>query len=73
MLASRTQRLAREVMKAVYERLGEPIPPGLDAAGRVRIMTLHSCKGLSARVVFIPGLEEEILPGPYRAQFPGQV
>jgi DNA helicase-2/ATP-dependent DNA helicase PcrA len=35
-------------------------------------MTLHSCKGLSAQAVFIPGLEEEIIPGPFRARFASQ-
>jgi superfamily I DNA/RNA helicase len=40
---------------------------------RVRVMTMHGAKGLSGRVVFIPGLEEEILPGPWRQPFPGLV
>ena len=34
---------------------------------------MHGAKGLSARVVFIPGLEEEILPGPWRQRYPGLV
>ncbi len=72
-LAVRTQRDTRELMKVVYARLNVQLPAGLDPSGRIRVMTLHSCKGLSAQAVFIPGLEEEIIPGPYRAQFPAQV
>lgn len=36
-------------------------------------MTMHAAKGLQASVVFIPGLEDEILPGPRRAAIPGLV
>lgn len=72
-LSARTQRHTRALMKDVYDRLGQPVPPTLEPTGRVRVMTLHSCKGLTAKVVFIPGLEEELMPGPYRARFPGQI
>ncbi|HIE47441.1 TPA: ATP-dependent helicase [Candidatus Bipolaricaulota bacterium] len=36
-------------------------------------MTMHGAKGLSGQIVFIPGLEEEILPGPWRQPYPGLV
>lgn len=39
----------------------------------VRLMTLHSSKGLSAQVVFIPALEEDSLPSTKDNQFPGLV
>lgn len=39
----------------------------------VRLMTLHSSKGLSARVVFIPGLEETSLPSSQDMNYPGLV
>jgi DNA helicase-2/ATP-dependent DNA helicase PcrA len=39
----------------------------------VRIMTMHGAKGLSAQVVFIPGLMEDILPGNLRRPYPGLV
>jgi superfamily I DNA/RNA helicase len=51
-------------------------PPGGPAApppARVRVMTLHGSKGLTAKVVFMPGLEDSIMPGARRAAFPGQV
>jgi DNA helicase-2/ATP-dependent DNA helicase PcrA len=37
------------------------------------VMTMHGAKGLSAKVVFIPGLEESILPGTKRQPYPGLV
>jgi superfamily I DNA/RNA helicase len=40
---------------------------------RVRVMTMHGSKGLSAQMVFIPGLEEELLPGEARKRYVGQV
>jgi DNA helicase-2/ATP-dependent DNA helicase PcrA len=61
------------LLQAVYTRLNHPIPAGGLLPPRVRVMTMHGAKGLSAGVVFIPGLEEEILPGPWRQPFPGLV
>jgi DNA helicase-2/ATP-dependent DNA helicase PcrA len=62
------------VLAGVARRLGdetataeEHLPP------KVRVMTMHGSKGLSANVVFIPGLEEEILPGDARRPYVGQV
>jgi len=56
----------------VYRRLGEDPPDDIHPRS-VRIMSMHGAKGLSARVVMIPGLEEEILPGPRRRPYPGLV
>lgn len=61
------------ILQAVYTRLHQPVPAGGLLPPRVRVMTMHGAKGLSASVVFIPGLEEEILPGPWRQPFPGLV
>jgi DNA helicase II / ATP-dependent DNA helicase PcrA len=36
-------------------------------------MTMHGSKGLSAKIVLVPGLEEEVLPGPWRQPYPGLV
>lgn len=62
-----------EILAGVYQRLGEPPPEGNLLPPRVRIMTMHGAKGLSAQVVFVPGLEEEIFPGPYRQPYPGLI
>jgi DNA helicase-2/ATP-dependent DNA helicase PcrA len=61
------------MLAAIHERLGEEIEPENALPERVRVMTMHGAKGLSATIVFIPGLEEQMLPGERRARFPGQV
>jgi DNA helicase-2/ATP-dependent DNA helicase PcrA len=63
----------RRVLEAVAERLGQPELAGELAPDRVQMMTMHRAKGLSAQVVFIPGLEEGILPGEKRRPYPGLV
>lgn len=60
------------VITAVHTRLGLPIPPTINP-DRVQIMTMHGAKGLSAKVVFIPSLEETIFPNQRRAAKPGLV
>jgi DNA helicase-2/ATP-dependent DNA helicase PcrA len=61
------------ILVSIILRLGgeaaadDVLPP------KVRVMTMHGAKGLSARIVFIPGLEEEILPGEARRPYVGQV
>jgi DNA helicase-2/ATP-dependent DNA helicase PcrA len=60
------------VLKAIFERLELPPPEGIPEP-RIRVMTMHGAKGLQADVVFIPALEEQVLPGPRRAMNPGQV
>jgi DNA helicase II / ATP-dependent DNA helicase PcrA len=62
-----------EVMIDMARRLGQAPTPEEAIPQRVRLMTMHGAKGLSARVVFIPGLEEQVLPGPWRAPYPGLV
>jgi superfamily I DNA/RNA helicase len=62
------------ILTAGLDRLGTPPPAGTNLLpDQVRIMTMHGAKGLSGRVVFIPGLEESMLPGPKRARYPGLV
>jgi DNA helicase II / ATP-dependent DNA helicase PcrA len=60
------------VLKAIFERLEREVPDNLPEP-RIRIMTMHGAKGLQADVVFIPALEEAIMPGPRRAVSPGLV
>jgi superfamily I DNA/RNA helicase len=61
------------LLESVYTRLGLPIPTEGFKLPLVRIMTMHGSKGLSAGIVFIPGLEEDILPGKKRRPYPGLV
>lgn len=60
------------VLIEIRERLGLPPEPTTDP-DRVQVMTMHGAKGLSAKVVFIPGLEETVFPNQRRAAKPGLV
>lgn len=62
-----------EVLADAFERMGQAVGPPQPPALKVRLMTMHGAKGLGAQVVFIPGLEEEVLPGPHRQPYPGLV
>ncbi len=61
------------VLESVLQRIGEPVPVEGVLPARVRMMTMHGAKGLSGRVVFIPGLEDELLPGHRLTPYPGLV
>jgi DNA helicase-2/ATP-dependent DNA helicase PcrA len=61
------------VLESVYERLELEPPEGGFVEDEVQILTMHGAKGLDAQVVFIPGLEEEMLPGARRGEYTGLV
>lgn len=61
------------ILNALYVRLEMPLPDEVAHQPKVRIMTMHGSKGLSSKIVFIPGLEEEILPGDHRRPYHGLV
>ncbi|MCC6266816.1 MAG: ATP-dependent helicase [Dehalococcoidia bacterium] len=63
----------RLVFEAAYQRLGQPLPVPPPVPSRVQIMTMHGAKGLDADVVFITGLEDELIPGPHRNPYVGLV
>jgi DNA helicase-2/ATP-dependent DNA helicase PcrA len=61
-------------LAAIAKRLGDETATAEEhLPAKVRVMTMHGSKGLSAQMVFIPGLEEEILPGAARRPYVGQV
>jgi superfamily I DNA/RNA helicase len=68
-----TDEQQMSVLQAIYARLNQPVPNSAALPPRVRIMSMHGAKGLSARVVFIPGLEDHIFPGPWRQPYAGLV
>jgi DNA helicase-2/ATP-dependent DNA helicase PcrA len=68
-----TDEQQSELLAACYQRLNLPIPAAGLLPQRVRMMSMHGAKGLSARVVFIPGLEDQLIPGPWRSPYPGLV
>lgn len=70
-MGSSSPRSAQTVMAEVLERL--EIEPEPNDIPRVRVMTLHGSKGLTFDVVFIPGLERDLLPSRRDAPFPGLV
>jgi superfamily I DNA/RNA helicase len=63
-----------DILSAVMERIGTDgdteVPEALD---RVRVMTMRGAKGLSAKVVFIPGLEQGLLPNHHQTPYIAQV
>jgi len=63
----------KQQLNLVYERLGLPVPDAGVFVPKIRIMTMHGAKGLSGEFVFIPGLEEKILPGQRRLRFPNLI
>jgi superfamily I DNA/RNA helicase len=64
-----------KIVENICSRLGvaqaNPANPGVN--GTIRILTMHGSKGLAGRVVFIPGLEQSIVPGRRALQSPGLV
>ena len=58
------------ILERVYTRLGQEIPAAAVLPERVRVMTMHGAKGLSGTIVFIPGLEDTILPCTKRVPYP---
>ncbi len=61
------------IMSQVFDRLGLSEPEEGFVPPRVRIMTMHGAKGLSAQAVFVPGLEEQVFPGDRRRPYPGLI
>lgn len=57
------------ILGEVYERLNLQPPDDLEEPDHVRLMTMHGAKGLSAKIVFVPGLEEEVFPGDHRRPY----
>jgi ATP-dependent DNA helicase UvrD/PcrA len=62
-----------QIIEDICTRLGlaQANPAPQAANGRVRILTMHGSKGLDGRVVFIPGLEQNIMPARRALQSPG--
>ncbi len=52
----------RAILDVVNQRLGANLPQAPPQPKRVRILTMHGAKGLSAKVVFTPSLEQGIMP-----------
>ncbi len=62
-----------KLLDNIYTRLGIARPENAMNQPKVKVMTIHGAKGLSAKVVFIPGLEENMLPSVNRIPYNGLV
>jgi DNA helicase-2/ATP-dependent DNA helicase PcrA len=70
-LRADTDEQESAILESVYQRLDLDMPAEGVLPQKIRIMTMHGAKGLSAQVVFIPGLEEQVFPGQWRIPYPG--
>jgi len=52
----------RTILDAVHQRLGVALAANAPQQKRIRILTMHGAKGLSGKVVFIPSIEQGIMP-----------
>lgn len=72
-LSAEKDEAQARILLRVHQRAGRDLSEAEVLPARVRVMSMHGAKGLSAQVVFVPGLEEEILPGEKRRPYPGLV
>lgn len=72
-LETDSQETKDNILNSIFERLNQVNPQPNPLPDKIRIMSFHSSKGLSAKVVFIPGLEETIFPNTFAQQIPGLV
>lgn len=71
-LSASNEEQRMQALTDTYNRLeleleAQPVVP------KVQIMTMHGAKGLNAQVVFVPGLEDEIIPSQRRRAYTGLV
>jgi DNA helicase-2/ATP-dependent DNA helicase PcrA len=57
-----TEADRRAILDAVNQRLGAAPAAAAAPPKRIRILTMHGAKGLSGKVVFIPSVEQGIMP-----------
>jgi len=56
-IAEALENFDQERESGEFDKVEEELPD------KVRIMTMHSSKGLEAKVVFIPAMEDDLMPG----------
>ena len=71
-LYARTEAESDLVLNAVLERTGAPLPAAPQQK-RIRVLTMHGAKGLDGSVVFIPSVEQGIIPSVKAIQAAGLV
>src|ERR1035437_9846782 len=68
---SDTEPTLEELVQRLRHRISTREPLGLDEQPDVKIVTLWGAKGLTADFVYIAGLSDEALPGPYHEDSTG--
>lgn len=68
-----SQESKDKIVEAVSLRLTEAGAADQVPSEKIQIMSFHSSKGLSAKIVFIPGLEEGIFPNQFAQHVPGLI
>jgi len=61
-LAADDEADQRQLLDGVNERLGQTDADAAAGQNRIRILTMHGAKGLSGKIVFIPSVEQGIMP-----------
>jgi len=62
-LAADSESDQQSIVEAVNQRIGGPQPqPQAPVQKRIRILTMHGAKGLGGKIVFIPGVEQGLMP-----------
>lgn len=62
-LAADSESDQQTILDLVNQRIGgTQTPTQVPVQKRIRIMTMHGAKGLSGKVVFIPGVEQGLMP-----------
>ena len=62
-LAADSESDQQAILNLVSQRIGAmQVPAQIPVQKRIRILTMHGAKGLSGKVVFIPGAEQGIMP-----------
>jgi len=61
LLSATTEADQAKVVRAVQERLHIDVD-NQPAGRRIRILTMHGAKGLSGKIVFIPSIEQGVMP-----------
>lgn len=52
----------QEMLAAIWEREGRESGEPQEVSKKIRILTMHGAKGLSGKIVFIPGMAQGLMP-----------
>lgn len=71
-LAADSESEQQATLDLVNQRIGSTLPQAqVPVQKRIRILTMHGAKGLSGKIVFIPGAEQGLMPNFWALQATG--